>query len=310
MEKAIADRALHVHRLGLATILTAAFFSSMAASAGMPIHVRVVVEEKMSGSEDIGVLGTAWDPQARSEIETRVAEKFSAHLRERFPHWDFDSVPATAYATLRLRLIEFSGMPNKIEFQLQRYLGNREAVADADVREVWRMDWLLPGDVQARRVPKRAAAPDVIAAALRRIDRSNSIEEQRISSWLAEVPLATGGRWIDPAPPDIGNLRLVVALPEDRFDPLKVSILEVSGRPPGDAAAEVRMRMKGISMSEAYKPVSGEVFPALVVCPEGPEWSARTVQNARALKIGYIFLEEFKEPVNDEFASLSPAPPQ
>lgn len=301
METASADRARRALGAGLIAILAAGI--PFAAGAAVPIRVRVIIEPTMETSPNIGALGTAWDAAARGEIETRIAEKFSAHLQERFRHWDFAPAPEQAYATLRLRAIEFPGQPNKIEFQLQRYLGDEPAGAV----ELWRMDWLQPGDVQARRVPKRALAPDVIATALRKIDSNR--EEQLIRDWLTRVPLAKGGRWIDPAPPTVRELQLAVALPEERFNPLKVSILKVSGKPAGGAAGpEVQLRMKGINAQRELELAPGQSIAALVVCPDGSEWDGRSVQSARALEIGWIFLEEFMEPVNEDFAEPVPQP--
>lgn len=300
MQTASADRALRALRAGLIAVLGVAIPTAAEAAGGMPIRVHVVIEPTMETSQSFGVLGTAWDLATRAEIEKSVAEKFSVHLQGRFPHWDFASAPEKAYATLRLRAIEFPGQPNKIELQLQRYPGGGKPQPQ-DVTELWRVDWLQPGDVQARRVPKRATAPDVIFAALLKIDAKP--EEQLIRDWLTRVPLAKGGKWIDPVPANVRELRLAVALPGQRFDPLRVSILTVSGKPTSGAAEpEVELRMKGIDVRRDLQLPSGESIAALVVCPDGAEWDARSVQGARSLEIGWIFLHEFKEPVNEGFA--------
>lgn len=283
---------LGVFAAGLIATLAAAV--SLASDGATPIRVVVAVAPKMEGAEGSSTLATVWGPENRGTIESGVAEKFCAHLQERFRHWDFAPAHEKIYATLRLRLIEFPGEPNRVLFQLQRYPADREAEAI----EVWRMDWLQPGDIQASGVPVPARAPDVIATSLRRID--SAAQEQAIRDWLAKVPLAAGGRWIDPAPPSVMALRLAVAMPRDRFEALTASTLKISGKAPG--APEMRLHMKGTADAEMFELEPGRAILALVVTPEGEaEWTALTVERALALKIGLIFLEKEEDPGSADF---------
>jgi hypothetical protein len=308
MKTRSADRARGAFRAAFIALLVVTVPTITAADGAMPIRVRATVEPNLkdptaTGPTPLSVLGIKWDANTRSDIEKKVAETFAAQLQELFKHWDFAAEAPGPYATLHLRLVEFAGTPKNIEFQLKRSLKEDES----DAQEMWHTTWLRPGDVQLRKVPTGTEAPGVIAAALRLIEAR---EEQIIRDWIAHVPLAKGGRWIDPVPPEVNALRLVLALPDERFDPLRLSILSVSGQPPDGAGGEIQMRMKGIAMTERFELRPGQVIPALVVSPEGAEWSGRTVQSARALQIGWIFLEEFKEPLNDGFQPIPAPPPQ
>lgn len=278
-----------------AAIVTA--LTGTAAHAGdgaTPIRVRVAIAPKMEGVADASTLSAVWGADKRAAIESGVAEKFSAHLQERFRHWDFEPAHDRTYATLRLRLIEFPGEPNRVLFQLQRYPAEREAEAV----ELWRMDWLQPGDIQASGVPVPARAPDVIATALRRIDAA--AQEQLIRDWLAKVPLAAGGRWIDPAPSSVMELRLAVAMPRERFEALAASTLRIAGKP--SAGNEVLLNMKGTTDGEMVELAPGQPMLALVVTPEGATpWDTLSVERARQLRIGLIFLEKEEDPGNADF---------
>lgn len=287
-----AEGTLAALAAGLIAVLAAS--AVFAASGATPIRVRVAVAPTMEGANARSILATVWGPENRATIETKVAEKLSSHLQERFRHWDFAPAPEKTYATLRLRLIEFSGEPGRVVFQLQRYAADREAEAV----EVWRMDWLQPGDIQLSGVPVPARAPDVIATALRRID--GAAQEQAIRDWLAKVPLASGGRWIDPAPSSVMALRLAVAMPKERFEALSASTLNISGKAPD--APEMRLHMKGTPDGEPLEFAPGQPILALVVTPEGEaQWTALSVERARALRIGLIYLEKEEDPGNPDF---------
>jgi hypothetical protein len=266
--------------VGLLSVLAGA-----SAVAATEVGVLVEIVPTLEGAANKSMMALQWKAAERTNIQLEVEKRFAQQLQKRYRYWKFTPATADVDATLHLKLVELADGGSTIVFDLSWYPKRLEDQA----RALWRRDWMPSGAALGNPLPPPANAPVVIATALKKIERTG--DEQVITDWLASsVPIGVGGRWSDPAPGSVSELKLVIAVPEDTIDGLKDSRLKVFGlRPQGPATPLPVVAGEG---QEPLELQPGQPITGLVVFPDGSNaWSALTVQSARQLRIGTIHLE-------------------
>jgi len=256
------------------------------AAAATQIGVVVEIVPTLEGTSDRSMMALQWKSTVRADIQREVEKRFAEQLQKRYRYWKFAPATDPVDATLHLKLIELADGGSTIVFDLAWYPKRLQDRA----RSLWRREWMPSGAALENPLPPVINAPVVIATALKKIERT--AEEQVITDWLASsVPIGSGGRWSDPAPGSVGELKLVIAVPEDAVEGLKDSKLKVFGlRSQGPATA---LPVVAGEDQESLELQPGQPILGLVVFPDGSSaWSTLTVQSARQLKIGTIHLEK------------------
>lgn len=281
-----APESMRRHALA-AIVATAVSVLAGTAAAATQIGVLVEIVPTVENASNRSMMALQWKPAARlQDIQQAVEGRFAEQLQRRHRYWKFAPVSDAVDATLHLKLIELADGGNTIVFDLSWYPRRQQDQA----RPLWRRDWMPAGAALENPLPPVATAPVVIATALKKIERT--AEEQVITDWLASaVPIGSGGRWSDPAPGSVGELKLIVAVPEDTIGELKDSKLKVFGlRPQGPATP---LTVVAGEEQESFELQPGQPILGLVVFPDGSSaWSTLTVQSARQLRIGTIHLEK------------------
>jgi hypothetical protein len=261
-------------------------FAAASVTAATQIGVAVEIVPNQEGTSDRSMMALQWTATKRADIQREVEKRFAEQLQKRYRYWKFAPVTDPVDATLHLKLVELADGGSTIVFDLTWYPRRLQNQS----RSLWRREWMPPGAALENPLPPVANAPAVIATALKKIERT--AEEQQITDWLtSSVPIGSGGRWSDPAPGSVGELKLVIAVPQDAIEGLKDSKLRVFGlRSQGPATP---LPVVAGEDQEPFELQPGQPILGLVVFPDGSSaWSTLTVQSARQLKIGSIHLEK------------------
>lgn len=278
-------------RLALAGMLWLTASIALGAPGATPLKVKVTIEKTIDSSTEESTLSKLWGTNVPT-IEQNAAKLVAAKIGTMFRDWDFNEAPPRNFATLRLRFVEFADAPQTVYLELEQYPGDKQEQAE----QIWRLEWIHPGDVPIGNVPPRTQAAQAILATLSGMEAD---KKQLIQTWLQkEVPIGAGGKWLDqPTPPSVSDLRLAAALPAARFTELTNAKLRVQCKSPQAGSAAIDLKMKG----------TADLHDTEVVLR--PDWDA---QNAPALptllgyRIGVIYLLERGRATDEEFFNVSP----
>lgn len=217
------------------------------AQQAVPIKVEVAMESSS--------LSRAWGDDRVPQVEAALAAHWQAKLSERYPHWDFHLEERQSYATVTLKVTEQESRRVKISMSAERADG-------AESGELWAHTWLEPVDFDLGQRPPGSLAEQAVR------EKSDVLfgkpEEESVRMWLAKtVPLGNGGQWTSATDP--AELRVITALPWERFKALKGSVFMVQCHVNDEL---VPMQGAGTLDPRPFESEPGISYEALVLKPE------------------------------------------